>query len=289
MSVAGDPLGEWLGTLELRVLRLQDVELPQDFVLDYSADSLSRLAAVLLDRLADPDDVGQPEHEGLVLSAAAYVGESLLRVGGGEWRWVDQPGGAAGLPVAVPDPALDLPPVSPVEVIADTVRARDGGRFAALHAAWTRAADAVRARRPGWQPTKQRTALDRDRRPDRRPGSPAEREAAFAAWVARYAPDGDWDFSPDSLDALEQVVRREAPSVAELTDPARRDLLAGASWYLGEVLRRGLGGQWERDRDYEYVRQVGPYRGKMIPALVLEDALTNPGQLRRHYDRFAGR
>ncbi|UAK31206.1 hypothetical protein K8O92_25710 [Nocardia asteroides] len=62
----------------------------------------------------------------------------------------------------------------------------------------------------------------------------------------------------------------------------------GASWHLGEVLRRNLGGYWDHDQEgYEVVRQVGARSQLMFPFLDLKHVFDQPGYLGRHYDYCA--
>jgi hypothetical protein len=120
-----------------------------------------------------------------------------------------------------------------------------------------------------------------------------QREAAFPAWVATYGPDVTWDFSPDSLPQLEQVLRQVVGSEEALYDTANREFRDGAAWYFGEVMRRGLGGHWaydarfDKDRNFEYLDGVGPTKSMSRPVIFLEVALTESGELRRHYDDFS--
>jgi hypothetical protein len=166
----------------------------------------------------------------------------------------------------VPDPALGLAPVSPIDEIENAAGESDD-RLAAMHRAWAEAAGP----RP---PSELDLWL-------------AERQAGFPAWAATYGPGLDWNFSVDSLDRLEEVLRRSVASATDLTDGGHRHFSDGASWYLGEVLRRGLGGFWEDDIDYAYLQQVGPYCGKIIPVLMLERALAEQGHLRKRYSAYA--
>ncbi|MGN9913836.1 hypothetical protein ACTMTJ_40510 [Phytohabitans sp. LJ34] len=244
-----DALTEWLDLTEARIQLMQDAV---GFVTDQSSDSLAALQDVL-DSLDDEERLG----------AAAYLGESLLAAADGEWGW----DASAKRPIVVPDPALGLPPVSPIDEIDAAAGERDG-RLAALHRTWAAAAGprAETSSLAAWL---------------------ARQESGFPAWAARYGPGVEWDFSVGSLDRLEEVLRRTVTSVAELTDGRQRYFSDGASWYYGEVLRRGLGGFWEDDVDFVYLQQVGPHRGKIIPVLALERAVAEPGHLRDWYSMYA--
>lgn len=116
----------------------------------------------------------------------------------------------------------------------------------------------------------------------------ATQEAGFSAWVATYSPEVLWDFSRDSLDTLEEVTRRAVSSAEELMAAEYRGFRDGASWYLGEVLRRNLGGYWDNDHEGdEVVRQVGARSQLMFPFLDLKHVFDQPGYLGRHYDYCA--
>lgn len=256
-------LTEWLDLLEARVLAMQDFDLPSDVVLDYSAGSLTRLEQVLSDQRGGGR--GSLDEE-FVLGAAAYFGKALVCTGGGAWGW----DGDADEPLVVPDARTGLSPVAPVaEVLATSREPR--GRLTELHREWVRAAATLPDRPPE----------------DRIVGWLARQEAGFPAWVAAHAPDVSWDFTRRSLDALEEVTRRVVSSDEELMAPEHRAFRDVAAWYLGEVLRRGLGGFWADDVDQEFLRQVGPRRGKVIPSLTLMDAYDTPGYLRQRYDLYA--
>jgi hypothetical protein len=220
-----------------------------------------------------------------------------MRLAGGSWDWLadaDPEGFPDGVPLVRPDAALDLDPVSPVQLVTDAVRSGDGEQFTALHRAWERAVERTEQARPSWHPRKEPTALDSPHpASDHLAGWLARRRAGFPAWVASYAPDGTWDFSPGSLPALEELVRRRAATRAELHDPANRDFRDGAAWYLGEVMHRGMGGRWNYDdrlsgeQNFEYVEELGPWGSASTPVVSLERALRQPGYLRAHYDNFA--
>ncbi|UYQ62859.1 hypothetical protein [Streptomyces peucetius] len=65
-----------------------------------------------------------------------------------------------------------------------------------------------------------------------------EREAAFERWAAALGPDRPWDFSAASLDALEDVVRERFAGVEEVMAAKTSDFVQGATWYVGEAVRR---------------------------------------------------
>jgi len=272
-------LTAWHERLFAVLMVLEDIELRgTGFVFDYSRESLADLER----------RVGEaPGRLTLVEGAAAYLGEALMRVAGGAWAWSAEAadGFPDGVPLATADPALGLDPVSPVTVV------RQGGGFVEVYDRW---AEAVRERRQaddGWRPVKEPTEVD-----DPDPGSVpltewlSERAAAAEEWARTFAPDEDWDFSPDSLTRLQALVRRVTPRKEDLKDPANRVFRDGAAWYLGEVLRRHVGGRWNYNADstgddsQPYLEALGPRRHISMPVVALRIALRRDGYLRQHLD-----
>src|SRR5262245_17022860 len=100
MSAKSDrALDEWLDTIDVLLDRLADFYLPDDFPFDYSATSLEHLEAEVLAR--SPHGGWQPggDSAAFVESVMAYVGEALMRTGGGHWEFGPHPA----------DPAVDVP------------------------------------------------------------------------------------------------------------------------------------------------------------------------------------
>jgi len=195
-----------------------------------------------------------------------YLGEALLRTGGGSWAWNDDPESSSyDLPLVRPDGELEFRQISPLDLIAAAARTRSSIEFVSVHAALERAVADRKAVEPSWNPTKELTPGVDDIL-DSRPsefliGWLAEREAAFPRWIADYAGgSGTWDFSPESLDTLEALVRSTIPSFDDLAKPEYADFAQGAAWYFGQVMHLVMGGQWcynpgEIDR-------LNPWRGR---------------------------
>ncbi|GAA2860600.1 hypothetical protein Acy02nite_56850 [Actinoplanes cyaneus] len=214
-------LEEWVDSVQPRIVGLEGLGLR----LDYGRDDLA-----VLERLATGDVSAE-----FVAGCAAYLGETLLRAAGGGWVAGD------GHPAVRADPALDLPEVTPAELFEEE------GLAAETFDAWASAVAARTRTEPGWRPVKEPTpGLD----PHPAPASPevdawlAGREADFPRWVARWAPDGTWDFSPASLNRLADLLIQLLGDKAAVLDPANRDLVEGAAWYTGEAYRRAGDGQW---------------------------------------------
>ena len=66
-------------------------------------------------------------------------------------------------------------------------------------------------------------------------------------------PRGQLDFSPNSLDALQQYLECIRPHAANLDPQAMQNTLLASGCYLGEVLRLNAGG--------------APWPGKRLPAV----------------------
>jgi hypothetical protein len=285
-------LESWREEMSPVLARLEAFELPADFPFDFSAASLARLEQLVLDRFPAGRAPAEPAG-GFLEAAIAYIGESLLRTGGGQWDWDAE----ADVPLVRPDEALKLPSISPLRLIIAAAGRRTGTELAGAHAELAAAVDEHAAAHPGWSPTKVPTpGVDEVGEPAASPWLAAwlaERERAFPAWAAGsgVAP-ASWDFSPASVDALEALVRRRLPATGALTDAAHHDFAQGAAWYYGEVARRnktaarwryspGVPGSSDIRESYErnpyvgrpYIDQPGPEGDSLVPILVIEVAL----------------
>ena len=114
----------------------------------------------------------------------------------------------------------------------------------------------------------------------------AKHRAGFPMWAAAYADLGGWDFSLDSLDGLESLVRGLVVSVEDLTDPANREVLQACAWYLGEVMIRAKGGEWRLDGTAPFVDQPWPHGGTGHPMAAIVHVLGHDDTLRAAVDRF---
>ena len=65
-----------------------------------------------------------------------------------------------------------------------------------------------------------------------------EMSAGFAQWAGETGTPERWDFSPESLDALEDVVRARFADEEDVLAAKGSAFVHGATWYIGEVMRR---------------------------------------------------
>jgi hypothetical protein len=233
-----DRLGEWREEMHPVLTRLQAFELPPDFPFDFSAASLAQLETITCDRIAVPVLVSRDVMGDFLESAMAYVGEALLRAGGGGWDWdADE-----DLPVVRPDAALRRPPITPLHLLGEALRRRTGTVLTDVHAELAAVVTDHQRRHPDWAPVKEVTPGVDDQEDETRPWLVTwlrRQEQAFPAWTAASGKPPDlWDFSVASLVTLEEVVRRRLPTEDAFDHPANRDFVDGAVWYFGDVIRR---------------------------------------------------
>ena len=270
-----EPLEWWLDWINVLIGAMWDANLRGVVELDYSRESLPALESFVRERYRGRYPLGDdPFNAGVV----AYLGETLMRLAGGAWEWTteefpdagsgdpdlrrslakhewhasggDEPD-VVGLPIIRPDAATGLPALSPTHLLLDAVESTDGGVWATTYQRWQDCVNAYAADHPGWTPTKQHTLADGVF------SSPAvstvlddwlaQQQKDFPQWAARY--DGDWDYSPESIDRLTALVSAVTPTVQALNDPANAEFAEAAAYYLGETLRRGIPCRWVY-RDY---------------------------------------
>ncbi|MEV0090260.1 hypothetical protein [Streptomyces sp. NPDC050738] len=65
-----------------------------------------------------------------------------------------------------------------------------------------------------------------------------ERAAGFGAWAEETRAADRWDFTPGSLDLLEELVRSRYGSEADIHAGRMDPFLQGAIWYAGETACR---------------------------------------------------
>jgi hypothetical protein len=300
-----EKLADWLEGMSPRLGRLENFELPEDFSLDYSPESLSRLEALILDRFPDSKRLTADSAEAFVEAAAAYVGEVLLRAGGGSWGWdaAAVEGLSYDLPCVRPDAELGLGSVSPLGLIVRAVNLRTFREFVDVHASVEQAVGLRKAKDPSWVPTKELTpGVDERLGPVPQPAALAswltEREKRFPRWIAEHAdPDTSWDFTEASVDALEDLTRRKLQSPEDAEADLHHEFMEGAAWYLGEVMCRLKGGQWRYNHGEPdphnpwlgrpYIKQMIADGYGIVPILLIKYLhRMDPGALREQLWRF---
>ncbi|MFQ6328378.1 hypothetical protein ACLMAL_19840 [Nocardia sp. CWNU-33] len=239
-----ESLVRWIEELSITYDLMDDI-VPDDVVLDHTLESLELLGDVLYD---------YDETPGFDDAAAAYIGQTLLKLAGGRWGWDDTPDSDTfGQPLACPSEELGLTPVAPRKLVGS-----GGVAIVEKYVEWEQAVLEFAAVHPDWRPVKEFTwRLDRLPKvsdADRLSAWLAEREQRFPQWVAAYGAGGTWDFSPPSIDALAAALFRVTPTPEQLDDPGNADFVDGATWYLGETLRRAEPGQWIAPHGDEYFR-----------------------------------
>lgn len=327
---AEDSLNWWLDWINVLIDAVADTHLRPAVQLDYSEASLRAVERLVRDRYAYP--IQLLHQDSLLAGLAAYLGEALMRVGGGAWEWTTDAGegslssveprirdpqsplsaarhrwrimgddepDAVGLPIVAPDPETGLPRLSPVHLLLDAIGGGAGEVLVGVHRRWRRVVDERAAARPGWTPAKQHTLADGFASP---PAALvldewlADQRESFPRWSARHG--GDWDYSGDTVDRLAALVSRTTPTVGALNDPSNAEFVDGATYYLGEVLRRGYPSRWvyrdfRDDGDPEicnFQLQLDDNSGFTSPFYLLRLMLRrgDPGYLRIRYADWVG-
>ncbi|MFJ8674313.1 hypothetical protein [Streptomyces sp. NPDC093589] len=81
----------------------------------------------------------------------------------------------------------------------------------------------------------------------------SERSADFEHWARATGTPELWDFTPASLEPLEDLLRQTITREEDIDEQRRGTFLQGAVWYLGEVACRSAGVVWR----YEPFASVG--------------------------------
>jgi hypothetical protein len=273
-----------------------------NIALDYSTESLKAVEAFAV---ADPAAQDVNVHSGVV----AYVGECLLRTGGGKWIWDEHPEHLTnGFPVAKGSTTN----ASPAHLIEYARARRDGQTFARIHRAWIAYADEQRKRGDTQALLREPTpGLDTDpKTTDVAERWARVRQARFPDWAVQYGAGRQWDFSAESLDALAQVILEHCPAGRYLLDvPVTADFIDGVVWYFGETLHRGKPSHWSysgnltdrpgRESTGLTISTNLPHDGYPLavylvqdinrvvqPTAYLDPSPTDPGSLRASYERW---
>lgn len=263
-------IAEWEDGISPALAGFEVFQHPNGVALDYSVDSLRGLEAQALLLFNGPDEVIDGPDGPIVRAIMAYVGLTLVHLTGGAWDWDDRPGFAQrarpaladaaltekvgggfwgwtetpgetlpGIPIANPGPNLGLDPVSPLHLLLAAVidRPTGDGPFVHTYNAWRQ--------KISTPPPRGVPGIDVFHTPPPSPVLDAwlvAREQDFPAWGTRYP--GNWDFSPESIDTLTDLLRRTTPTIDAVNDPANYDFIEGACWYLGEMFRRANPTLW---------------------------------------------
>lgn len=273
---------------------------------DFSAESLDDLARVVLDHCpAGTSLIDVPDGGAFIGGVAWYFGETLHRAKPSRWSYNGSHALATGRgwdgpQVITNDEVFQNYPMSvflvqeldsvtqprrlwgPSEPETNPKRLRD------RYESWATAA--IRQRIEDSQKRREQT--------QRRSGSKRSDEETLARWLAvreeqfphgiqQFGSDVQWDFSVDSLEALEGLIRQVAAGPEELLeDKANADFVEGAAWYFGEVLRRADpdGTRWDHQRRYH----PAPHLAGPLTTFAAEHLATvykgNGEILRRHYE-----
>ncbi len=139
----------WRSDVQYKLAGLHDSQAFADFPFDYSPASLDPLARFVLQQIApDHVDAGDPVIDGLV----AYLGETLMRIGGGRWVW------SGGRAVVRFDDGLGVPSVAPLSVLATAAEQHSGRQLIKVYAEIAAAVAARQTVDPNWEPAKLATA-----------------------------------------------------------------------------------------------------------------------------------
>ncbi|MFF3122284.1 hypothetical protein ACFVRD_07895 [Streptomyces sp. NPDC057908] len=106
-----------------------------------------------------------------------------------------------------------------------------------------------------------------------------ERAQNFEHWAEATSTPGTWDFSPQSLDVLEDLVRGQYDSDSARLAARRDAFLQGACWYIGEVLCRARGAVWKFEPFAVKGAELPSLFGEAEPSGVIDDPCVGaPGE-----------
>lgn len=160
---ASDYFRDWLEAMHPRLSRFEDFLLPkyiiredgarEEFLRDYSRESLNQLEQYMLDRWPTYEDFEADNDTDFIDGAVRYIGETLLRACGGGWHYTDDPEFIfSGRPYVKLD-TLDGTPGSPFNLITALLHRRTGGELTKVFDAQVRRIEKRRTQEgPGWEP-----------------------------------------------------------------------------------------------------------------------------------------
>lgn len=262
---------------------------------DFSAESLDDLARVVLDHCpAGTSLIDVPDGGAFIGGVVWYFGETLHGAKPSRWSYNGSHALATGRgwdghQVITNDEVFRNYPMSVflVQELDSVTRPRrlwgpsepetNPKRLRDMYESWATAA--IRQRIEDSQKRREQT---------RNVGAVAGcARGAIPHWIQQFGSDVQWDFSVDSLEALEGLIRQVAAGPEELLeDKANADFVEGAAWYFGEVLGRADpdGTRWDHERRYH----PEPHLAGPLTTFVAEHLATvykGDGEiLRRHYE-----
>jgi truncated hemoglobin YjbI len=218
--------------------------------LDYSIDSLDVLEAWLLERYPNPEAALQKSETLRLDGAARYIGETFCKTIGGYW-WVDPKGEIMrGMPLII-DCRTGKGGMCPVTMATASTDRRCGDFSSSILRKQLESLSGSPERPPYIVPPakrkKNKKTLD---------------EMEFDYWLKLMdrgidellaeLPDAvraRLDYSPESLDVLEAWLLARYPDAASAKAETEIVRLDGVARYLGETLRKNIGGHWWFDLD----------------------------------------
>lgn len=235
-------LDEWLQDMPIRLERLKYL-LPE-LELDRSRQSLCDIEGVVLQRYAGISDVYTEADLERVELLVRYLGESYRSIAGGTWEFAEVDGAPPRFLLQPDVPVAE--PVNPLGLIVMAADRRSGDVFTQFHDELRDAAQRRAREEPGWTPRRIRIPgldLPENVQTPELIAWLQDMDATLRQWGTRYDAGGPWDYSLQSLDRLEQLIRTEVHLEPKGVG-GDRFLIDGAVRYVGETLLRHGGGEW---------------------------------------------
>ncbi|MFD8542519.1 hypothetical protein [Streptomyces sp. NPDC059649] len=151
----------WLDEIGIEIGKLTargGLPLPDDFVCDYSPDSLPVLENAALAYQAQPG--GASSIDLYLRGLGAYLGETILFTAGGHW---ERSAHEDDDPAVIVDPVHKAGPVYVCDIVRRALAEGTGEVFAEEHGWMQIAADAQRVKDPSWRPVKAEDGIQRPR------------------------------------------------------------------------------------------------------------------------------
>lgn len=245
---ANEQFEQWLEEMHPRLARFEDFLMPQSWTRGFRRESLAELEAHMLERWPDRAAFAEQPDPDFVDGAVRYIGETLLRLGGGSWFVDDDASSILGGRPYIRLDTLDRTAISPFNLMTTLLARRTGQVLTKVFDAQSaRVGERREQEGPGWEPHRAPVAGLTSEATESASQSPerAEWVSQVPGWVeelrSRLGADGGrLDLSPGSVDVLEGWLLAEVPAGSAPSD-VLRDASAA---YLGEVARSNAGGDW---------------------------------------------